>query len=146
LRPVEPATGKFKDTLCRFLYHLLIGDDDIAHILVIARGGSESGQVEHLRNDSARHRFVFKLPDASSAEDYVAVHIRIEVFSINLSDLLRLQTVMTYGVARADRYAVAASIALVGVYGLWLPVDDTPYARDTVTDAQHALIAFILKL
>jgi hypothetical protein len=90
---------------------MLVGNHDIADILVIARGGSKPGQIEYLLNDVAWYRRVFELSDAPSTDDYIAVHIRLEVLSIHADDLFHFKNVMAYGVTRAYGNAMTTSVA-----------------------------------
>jgi hypothetical protein len=83
------------------------------------------------------------LSDASSAEDYIAVYIRIEVASIHPGNLFFFETVMAYCVARANGKTVTAMVAQFNIDGTGLAVNDTPHTHDTVTDAEHTFTALV---
>jgi len=65
-----------------------------------------------------RHRRVFELPDASSADNYISEHLWIEVISAYPNNLVFLEAVMKYGIARTYSNTVAAPVARLDIHRL----------------------------
>jgi hypothetical protein len=83
--------------------------------LIVTGGGSVPRHINNTFNDFSWHRFIFELSGASPADDYVAVYIRIEIFSIHPGDLFFFQMIMAYGIAGTYGNTVAAAIAQINI-------------------------------
>jgi hypothetical protein len=84
------------------------------------------------------------LSDTSSAEDYIAVNIRIEIISVNFGDFFFFEAGMAYGVAGTYGDTVTTAVAQISIHRLGFPVNCTPHTHDAITDAEHTFTAFFL--